>query len=373
MQAHKMQSAERPPWESIDADQQHAMDARPAHAQRRLDRALGLVARAAALQHEQGHAHAPHCADVVRAAVLGRLRERAHGRVGDGRAFSFHVHRGQLVVEIYRPRVAGMVPQPEDVVATGQRALTDLDLSIASSDVSQAELLQLDANNQVQSASAALVALLAAPPATIYRATEDASVTPAPPDEVAGLQAIAITQRPDLNALSLQSKADESYAKAQSRQHLPTITANAVGGVTPVRPDGVFGENWYAAGGVNLALPVFTGFRIRAEAKEAKLRAEASQKDAANLTNNVQRDVRTATLAAQTAFRRIAVTESFRAQAAQALSLAQTRYQLGLSSIVELSQAQLQSTQAAVAATSARYDYLLSLRSLDYVVGRIVP
>ena len=254
---------------------------------------------------------------------------------------------------------------------TKSKLKSDLDLSIASSDVSQAQLLQLDASNQVQSANAALAALLAAAPNTVYQGVEEGANPPLPPENAAPLQSAALAQRPDLNALSLRAKADESYAKAQSRQRLPTISANAVGGVTPVRPDGVFGENWYAAGGVNLSLPIFTGFRISAEAKEAQLRASAQEKQTANLANNVQRDVQTSTLSAQTAFRRIAVTEAFRTQAAQALSLAQTRYQLGLSSIVELSQAQLQSTQAAVAATSAKYDYLLALRSLDYVTGII--
>ena len=38
------------------------------------------------------------------------------GRLGDGRSFSFHVHRGQLVVEVYRPRLSALVPLPEDVV-----------------------------------------------------------------------------------------------------------------------------------------------------------------------------------------------------------------------------------------------------------------
>ena len=65
--------------------------------------------------------------------------------------------------------------------------------------------------------------------------------------------------------------------------------------------------------------------------------------------------------------------DQFRDQSAQALALAQTRYKLGLSSIVEVSQAQLQSTQAAVAAVNARYDYLLSLRSLDYARGILTP
>lgn len=55
------------------------------------------------------------------------------GRLGDGRRFSFHVHRAQLVVEIYRPRLAGLVPLPEDVVATAARSLGDLDVDDARS------------------------------------------------------------------------------------------------------------------------------------------------------------------------------------------------------------------------------------------------
>lgn len=55
------------------------------------------------------------------------------GRVGDGRSFSFHVHRGQLVVEVYRPRLSGPVPMPEDVVATAVRGLCDLDVDDARS------------------------------------------------------------------------------------------------------------------------------------------------------------------------------------------------------------------------------------------------
>jgi hypothetical protein len=34
-----------------------------------------------------------------------------------------------LVVEIYRPRIAGPVPQAEDVVAAASRKLTDIDLT----------------------------------------------------------------------------------------------------------------------------------------------------------------------------------------------------------------------------------------------------
>jgi outer membrane protein len=45
---------------------------------------------------------------------------------------------------------------------------------------------------------------------------------------------------------------------------------------------------------------------------------------------------------------------------------AKTRYDLGLSSIVELSQAQLQQTQAQISNPQAGYDYRLALAILQY-------
>jgi len=253
---------------------------------------------------------------------------------------------------------------------------SDLDLNIASADLSQAQLLQLDAENAVASASAALAALLAAPPETMYRAVDGAAnaLPPPPaPDSFPALNASAQTQRPDLQALHFDVQADQKLAHAQELQHLPSISALATGGVTPFAPSGAFTPDWYAAGGVNLSLPIFTGFHIEAQAEEARLRGRAATKQAQDLSDTIARDVRVAMLNAQTAFRRIGVAEQFRAQTVQALSLAQTRYKLGLSSIVELSQAQLQSTQAAVGAVNARFDYLLALRSLDYARGQLAP
>jgi hypothetical protein len=51
------------------------------------------------------------------------------GEVGDGRSFAFHTTRQLLVVEIYRPRLRGQMPQAEDVVALASRRLTDIDLT----------------------------------------------------------------------------------------------------------------------------------------------------------------------------------------------------------------------------------------------------
>jgi hypothetical protein len=56
------------------------------------------------------------------------LHASGFGEVGDGRSFSFHVDKQVLVVEVYRPRITGPVPQAEDIVAAASRRLADVDL-----------------------------------------------------------------------------------------------------------------------------------------------------------------------------------------------------------------------------------------------------
>ena len=67
---------------------------------------------------------------------------------------------------------------------------------------------------------------------------------------------------------------------------------------------------------------------------------------------------------------RIALTQQLLDQARLAMELAQSRYDLGLSSIVELTQAQLNLTSAEIATAGARYDYQTRRAVLDYTVGR---
>ena len=123
------------------------------------------------------------------------------------------------------------------------------------------------------------------------------------------------------------------------------------------------------AAGVNINVPIFNGFLYSAQAKEASIRAEAAAEQTRDLRNRIVRDVRTSWLTSQTAYQRVAVTEELLKQANLALDLAQSRYRIGLSSIVELSQAQYQQTDAAIGNTNAHYQYRLALSTLNYEIG----
>jgi outer membrane protein len=76
-------------------------------------------------------------------------------------------------------------------------------------------------------------------------------------------------------------------------------------------------------------------------------------------------------LNALTANDRLALTAQLLDQAKLALDLAQSRYDLGLSSIVELSQAQLNLTSAQIEAARAKYDYQALRTVLEYQIGAL--
>jgi len=177
----------------------------------------------------------------------------------------------------------------------------------------------------------------------------------------------ALAKRPELLALNFDYQSAEKLQTAQRDLLFPTIRAAGAVGDTPVRNPAI--SNWYGAVGVNIDIPVFNGFQYTARAREASLRAQAVESRLLDLRNRISRDVRTSWLNATTAYNRLAVTKQLLDQANLALDLAETRYKLGLGSIVELSQSQLQQTQAEISTTQAGYDYRLLLAVLRYQTG----
>lgn len=253
---------------------------------------------------------------------------------------------------------------------------SNLDLSFAQVNLSQAKLLGIDAQNNVESSVAALSAILGFDRQIRYELVEENKELPSPPPDVDVLIHTALKQRPDLQALTYDQQAAEKFRRAQQDQLLPTISALGMAGVTPVRPDCIDGcsptyfiSSWYGAVGVNINVPIFNGFLYTSQASEANFRAKAAAENTRDLRDAVVRDVRTAWLSMNTAFQRVAVAEKLAKEADMALNLARSRYQLGLGSIVELSQAQLQQSDAAIGYVAAQYQYRLTLANLNFEIG----
>jgi outer membrane protein len=239
-----------------------------------------------------------------------------------------------------------------------------LDFSFANVNLAQAKLLLLDAENNENAALASLSAVLGYPTLQDFQLVEDPTGIAAPSGNVDDLISQAFAMRPEILALGFQYQSAQKFHNAERDLFLPTIRAVGVVGDTPVRNPVL--SNWYGAVGVNVEIPIFNGFLYTARTREASLRAQAAQDRLLDLRNRISRDVRTSWLNATTAYQRVSVTQQLLDQASLALDLAQTRYSLGLSSIVELSQAQLQQTQAQISSAQAGYDYRLALSVLRY-------
>ncbi|MGC2497656.1 MAG: TolC family protein [Acidobacteriaceae bacterium] len=252
---------------------------------------------------------------------------------------------------------------------TKNKLKSTLDLSFADVDLSQAKLLQLDAQNNADSAMAVLDAVLGFDHDVQYTLVEDTAAPPPPPTAAEPLIQEALLQRPDLQALTLDTQLAQKFERAQWDQLLPSLSAAGTVGTIPVHPGTYYTSNWWGAIGGNINIPIFTGFLYTAEAKEARYRAQAASENSRDLRDRIVRDVRTSWLQANMSWQRMAVTAQLVQEADLAMNLAQTRYKLGLSSIVELSQAQLQQTSAQIQDTSARYQYRMALSTLNYETG----
>jgi outer membrane protein len=252
---------------------------------------------------------------------------------------------------------------------TSSKLRSDLDLSFAQVNLSQAKLLQLNAQNDLDAAKAAFSAVLGYDRQMNFQLVDDTGPLPPLPPDADALIAEAIQNRPDLQSLKFNEQAAQKYSKAQHEQLLPTISALGVVGATPVGSPEFFTTNWYGSVGGNVSIPIFNGFRLTAEASAASLQAQTASEQTRALRDQVVRDVRTAWLNANTAMQRVTVSAELLRQADIALDLAKTRYGLGLSSIVELSQAELQQTEAAIGNANARSQYNFAISTIRYQTG----
>ena len=289
----------------------------------------------------------------------------------------YNALQAQALLKVAQQTVSTRQSVENQINTLAQNKLkSNLDLSFAEVNLSQAKLLQLDAQNNVESTIAALTAVLGLDKRVQFELSEGDKQAPPPPADIDGLINTAVRQRPDLQALNYDQQAAEKYRRAQRDLLFPTISALGTAGGTPVRPDcfggcfpNYFISSWYGAVGVNMSVPIFNGFLFTAQASEAKYRAQAAAENTRDLRDQVVRDVRTAWLATNTAFQRVSVTAELAKQADLSLNLAQERYQLGLGSIVELSQAQLQQTDAAIGYVNSQYQYRLALSTLNFEIG----
>jgi outer membrane protein len=281
----------------------------------------------------------------------------------------YGVLKTQAVLQVAEETVKDRQLVADQITALEKNKLkSGLDVSFANVDLAQAELLLVQAQNDLQASFAELSAALGYSDQRTFQLAEQ-PLPPAPPGDLPTLIAQAIRNRPELVSRRLDVSSAQSYATAERDLWFPTLSAVGTAGLTPYRQDTLASR--YAAAGFNVNIPIFNGRQFNALHAEANAEANAQQQYLRDLQDTIVRDVRKAWLNANSGYQRLALTDQLLNQANQALNLAQARYKLGLSSIIELSQSQLNETQAEIAQASAKYDYAAQLSALSYQIGTL--
>lgn len=290
---------------------------------------------------------------------------------GVNRAY-FGVLQAEALVKVADETIRARQTLADQVTALAKAQLkSQLDVSFAEVNVSQARVLLIRAQDGVQRAYANLTRALGEDKPANYQLSEN-DLPPKPPPDAETLMAEAIQNRPELREVRLQQQAAQRFETAERDLSRPTVSFLGVGGALPyldqsprVAPDE------YEAVGVNVDIPIFNGHLFSARRQAAHYESLAVDQRMRALQQMVERDVRATWASASTAWQRIPVTEEMVKESQLALDLAQGRYRLGLASIVEVTQAQLNLTQAQIENVTARYDYHSAFAELQYTTGAL--
>ncbi|HET9087448.1 MAG TPA: TolC family protein [Acidobacteriaceae bacterium] len=319
-----------------------------------------------------------HTSNLIASSKLQEKAQNAHALASQldivmmtDQAF-FDALEAQAMVKVAQQTVNTRQATDEQIAElTKYKLRSDIDQAFSTENVARAKLMLLDAQDQYQKSLNALTSLLGFDRPMQYALASDDRDLPVPPPDQDVLVQVALKQRPDLIELDYNQKAARKYSRAEWDQLLPSLNTLGVVGLTPIRTDRYFTSNWFGAVGLNLRVNLFNGFLYTSQAHAADARAKADQESLRDLRDNVVKGVRDAWLQSNTSYQKIAVTEKLLQASNLALKLAQARYKLGLSSIVELSDTQLEQTRAAIENVNARIEYQLSLAALNYQLGNL--
>ena len=282
----------------------------------------------------------------------------------------FEALHAQAVVRVAQATVDARQLFLDQVTTLANNNLkSQLDVSFADVNVSEAKLLLLRAQDTVQSSLADLTRALGSDQQMNYQLVDE-PLTQGPPDKPDALVIEALNNRPEIASFRAASDAAMKFAEAEKDLVRPSLSVIGAAGFLPlINSSGI--PTRYESVALNLDVPIFNGHLFSARRDAAVYRANEAAQRLRDAQERIARDVRVAWASAMNAFQRIDVTAQFLRQAALALDLAQGRYNLGLASIVELTQAQLNVTQAEIENLSSKYDYQTQNAALRYSAGQL--
>jgi outer membrane protein len=262
----------------------------------------------------------------------------------------------QVIVD----RVGGLV---------ANKLKSELDLSFANVTLEEGRMLQAQVSNELTTNQLTLAALLGFDAPQPFQLM-DQPVTPPPADgSVATAVAQALGGNPIISRLRLEvSSALRAYDSARALDY-PTL--NAIGAAGYIVDHDPRLANSYAAGALNLSIPLYSGNAIASQQHEASVRIEMARAALRAAEDELSRDVRVALAGTTYTYARLDMAKKLMTQAALSYDLAKSRFDLGLTSIVDLNQADLNRTDAAMTESTAKQEYLIKVAILNNRLGAV--
>ena len=173
--------------------------------------------------------------------------------------------------------------------------------------------------------------------------------------------------RPDLVAAEAQARAARASANAASKAGLPSIEITGAAGRTAFGDDRPSATNYNL--GLNLRIPLFSGFRDTYSARQAE--AQAAQAEAARdaLYLQTELDVWQSYYDLQTAASGIGSTEAQVKSAEQTAQATLARYRAGFGSVLDLITAQQDESNARVQRIQSYLDWFTAFARLNFSLG----
>jgi outer membrane protein TolC len=236
-------------------------------------------------------------------------------------------------------------------------------VTLAEVDVANAQVSMIQAVNAVDVARVALNTAMGLPVSTPTLVRDNLAFVPVPLDPEL-LQAAALAQRPEYRQAKLTAEAADWTLSQIARSFFPTIAGNsAFGGNTTA-----LNQAWAAT--LSFTWPIYDGGNTIAKYKEAKANLEAANLRVKASELVIAQQVEQARLNVREAAQRAEAGRKLIASAEENFRLAQGRYDVHVGTILELSNAQLQLTQAQQTEAQALADYQIGLARLDLAIGR---
>ena len=213
-----------------------------------------------------------------------------------------------------------------------------------------------------------LLETIGLPVETEIRLTESLDILDSPASDIAAAEQAALSNRPEVKAAELKLEAAGLDVKSARMQRLPTIGFEADYGVLGQRINRNLST--YTIAGT-LSMPIFQGGRIQAETRVAKARQEQVVEELRDVENNVRLDVRAARIQLDSAIEAAQAARRAGEAADEGVELAQLRFEVGLTSNIDVIQAQQEQTRADELEIATLYDLYLARANYAKAQGDI--